>query len=354
MTTLYVDRKGVSLRADAGTLVFEEGGQRLGWVPLGPLERVVLRGDVSLQASALGALGQQGVGVVVLSGRKGTPTLLLHRPHHDARRRMAQWRAADDPARRSELALAWVTAKLEAQCAFLTERLPHEPMHRLQLRKAVDRLQHAMAALPIGAAPGQLRGHEGAAAAAYFSGLQPLFAPSLKFTGRNRRPPRDPVNAVLSLGYTLLHAEAVLQAHAAGLDPYVGFLHDLDYGRESLACDFVEPLRPVVDGLALRLFRERTLEAAHFSSVQGACLMGKAGRTRFYEAWEPVAEHLRKQLQGHAHALVRQLLPADALRPRPPPPDGVGEAWDSDAPEGPDPAPPGLEVPLPPTSDHGL
>jgi CRISPR-associated protein Cas1 len=193
-----------------------------------------------------------------------------------------------------------VTAKLEAQCAFLTERLPHEPMHRLQLRKAIDRLQHAMAALPIGATPGRLRGHEGAAAAAYFSGLQPLFAPSLKFTGRNRRPPRDPVNAVLSLGYTLLHAEAVLQAHAAGLDPYVGFLHDLDYGRESLACDFVEPLRPVVDGLALRLFRERTVEAAHFSSVQGACLMGKAGRTRFYEAWEPVAEHLRKQLQGHA------------------------------------------------------
>jgi hypothetical protein len=70
---------------------------------------------------------------------------------------------------------------------------------------------------------------------------------TLIFGGRNRRPPRDPANAVLSLGYTLLHFEAVRACYGAGLDPMIGFFHNLDFGRESLACDLVEPLRPRLD-----------------------------------------------------------------------------------------------------------
>ena len=93
----------------------------------------------------------------------------------------------------------------------------------------------------------RLRGIEGAAAAAYFQGFTRLFPPSLEFTGRNRRPPRDPVNAVLSLSYTPLHFEAVQAVCAAGLDPLIGFYHELVFGRESLASDLIEPLWPKVD-----------------------------------------------------------------------------------------------------------
>jgi len=88
-----------------------------------------------------------------------------------------------------------------------------------------------------------LRGLEGAGASAYFEGFADLLPDRLKFSGRNHRPPRDPVNAMLSLGYTLLHAEAVLALYGAGLDPFIGFHHGLDFGRESLACALVEPLR---------------------------------------------------------------------------------------------------------------
>ncbi len=126
--------------------------------------------------------------------------------------------------------------------------------------------------------------------------LSDLLPEHLKFSQRNRRPPKDPVNAVLSLGYTLLHAEAILALYGAGLDPFVGFYHTLDFGRESLACDIVEPLRVDVDRHALMLFRTEKLRQDDFSQADSACLLGKAGRSRFYAEWEPLAERLRKQL----------------------------------------------------------
>ena len=312
MTTLYVDRKGVTLRVDGGTLVFEEGGSRVACVPLGPLERVILRGDVSLQASVLGKLGQCGVGVVVLSGRKAEPALLMGRPHNDAQRRLAQWRRAQDENFRLMVARDLISRKASAQQRLLLEWAERDLMHRYELRTAAKRVEAAAAGISSADKVATLRGIEGAAAQAYFAGLQTLFAPSLHFAGRNRRPPRDPVNATLSLGYTLLHAEAVLQTYASGLDPFVGFLHELDFGRESLACDLVEPNRVGVDRLVLRLFRDRTLEAAHFSTVQGACLLGKAGRERFYRVWESAVEGLRQALQVSCQALVRAIQAADA------------------------------------------
>jgi CRISP-associated protein Cas1 len=167
---------------------------------------------------------------------------------------------------------------------------------RYLLTVALRRVESAIACVDAQPSIAALRGLEGAAAAAYFGGFADLLPPALKFAGRNRQPPRDPVNVVLSLGYTLLQAEAVLALYGAGLDPFVGFYHALDFGRESLACDVVEPLRVEVDRHALALFRGETLRAEDFTQAEGACLLGKAGRARFYAAWEPVAERLRKAL----------------------------------------------------------
>jgi CRISPR/Cas system-associated endonuclease Cas1 len=97
MTSLYVDRRGVTLKADGEALVFYENGERIGTVPLAPLSRVFLRGDVTLSSALLGKLGERGIGVVVLSGRKAVPTMLLGRPHNDAARRVAQYRCRSMP-----------------------------------------------------------------------------------------------------------------------------------------------------------------------------------------------------------------------------------------------------------------
>ena len=165
-------------------------------------------------------------------------------------------------------------------------------------------------------------GFEGAAAAAYFEGFRALFAPSLGFEGRRRRPPKDPVNACLSLGYTLLHSDAVFACHAAGLDPLLGLYHEPAFGRESLASDAMEPLRPHVDQWVWQMFRTRTLTPAAFHSDKGAVLLGKSGRQRFYEQFEPLGRSLRTVLRRQLGKAARQfeakgrsILPEEAAKP---------------------------------------
>lgn len=296
MTSLYVDRRGVTLKADGEALVFYENGERVGTVPLAPLARVFLRGDVTLSSSLLGKLGEHGIGVVVLSGRKAEPSMLLARPHNDAARRVAQYRLSQDAEFCLRFARNVVAAKLRSQAAFLAERRDEDPRSRYVLTHSLRRLENVIASVTEQTSAGSLRGVEGAGAAAYFEGFGDLLPERLGFKTRNRRPPRDPVNAALSLGYTLLHAEAVMALYGAGFDPFIGFYHALDFGRESLACDVVEPLRVEVDRHMLGLFRNERLRADDFSIVDGACLLGKAGRARFYAEWEPLAERLRKKL----------------------------------------------------------
>ena len=147
MTSLDVDRRGVTLKADAEALVFYESGERVGTVPLAPLARVFLRGGVTLSSSLLGKLGERGIGVVVLSGRKAEPTLLLGRPHNDAARRVAQYRLSQDAEFCLCFARSTVGAKLRSQAAFLAERRDAEPHSRYLLTHSLRRLDNAIAAV---------------------------------------------------------------------------------------------------------------------------------------------------------------------------------------------------------------
>jgi CRISP-associated protein Cas1 len=305
MTSLFVDRKGVELTLDGDVIVFRLAGERIGTVPLAPLTRVYLRGDVQLQSSVLGRLGERGIGVVVLSGRLGKPTLLLSTPHNDAQRRIAQLQLAQDLAFCLSAARVWVTEKLTAQRRLLELHRDHDFGQRYELTQRVHAIDSALAACAMASNCATLRGVEGSAAAAFFAGFAAILPGALSFHGRNRRPPRDPVNALLSLSYTLLHSEAVLATYGAGLDPFVGFYHAIDFGRESLACDLVEPLRPLADEFVLGLFRSETLRADHFSQTHDGCLLGKAGRARYYEAAELLLEQCRRALERSAGALVR-------------------------------------------------
>lgn len=296
MTSLYVDRRGVELKADGEALVFTENGERIGTVPLQPLTRVFLRGDVKLTASLLGKLGEHGIGVVVLSGRKGTPSLLLGRPHNDAARRIAQYRLSLDETYCLGFSRSIVATKINGQLAFIRERLQSDAMHRYPLSNCEKRLAGMIDQIDKQRSISSLRGLEGAAAATYFEALAEILPESLHFHGRNRNPPRDPVNATLSLTYTMLHAETVLALYGTGLDPFIGFYHSLNFGRESLACDVMEALRPQADRFVLSLFRQGTLSNDDFSKTDGACLLGKAGRSRYYAAYETQAEVFRRQL----------------------------------------------------------
>lgn len=307
MASLYVDRKGTSIKLSGEALVFYENEERVGTVPLAPIDHIYLRGDVTLQASLLAKLGEQNVGVICLSGRKNTPTLLLPSPHNDAERRMKQYELAQNEVFCLAFAQKVVLLKLQTQIVWLTQAAEKRSDKKLTLLTAKENLRLLQEKIADQTTLAALRGIEGRAAAIYFSALSAYLPSSLHFEGRNRRPPKDPFNAVLSLAYTLLHSEAVLASYGAGLDPYIGFYHSLDYGRESLACDLIETLRPLVDNWLLGCFRQEVLRVEHFSHTQEGCFLGKTGRVNFYQAYEKQIQQWRKMLTESCFDLVKVL-----------------------------------------------
>ncbi len=127
---------------------------------------------------------------------------------------------------------------------------------------------------------------------------------SLNFKGRNKRPPTDPCNSLMSLTYTLLYKEASKALFAAGLDPSIGFYHQASYNRQSLACDLVELLRAKADIWLISLLKKQTLRHDHFNyEANGACYFSKTGRLLYFPAYEKQAKKWRKLLKVYASAL---------------------------------------------------
>jgi CRISPR-associated protein Cas1 len=322
MGTLYIDRKEIEVRADGKALAFYANGEREGLVPIGPLKRVVIVGDVALRASALHRLAEEGVPVVFLSGKRQAFRARLHgRLHNNALLRLRQYEQSRAPFART-FAVELVSRKLEGQRVLLLEAAGERPGDRTPLLRAAGVLERVLEKIRHDT-PGleTLRGLEGGAAASYFKALPVLFPDSLGFTGRNRRPPEDPVNALLSLTYTLVHYEAVREMEVIGLDPCVGFLHEFDYGRESLACDLVEPRRPLVDRWVWELSRTRQFTARDFSTddERPGCYLKKGARARFYPLYEEWAGTWRSTLVAEVEALARRILDGqDAVPDREP------------------------------------
>jgi CRISPR-associated protein Cas1 len=315
MATLYLDRKDLELRHEGQHLCLYENGTRRGTVPMQQVERIVMRGRATVTTGALGLLAEAGVALLVLSGRQGRSAAILQgRLHGDTRRRIAQYGWYADEQARIPWARRLVALKLRSQRVFLQKLLQARPDHRGMLQASARQIGEALSGLltadETALSPARLNGIEGAAAAAYFAAFTRVFPPSLNFTGRNRRPPRDPVNAALSLGYTLLHFEAVQACYLNGLDPYVGFYHEPAHRRESLAADLIEPLRVHIDRWVWRLFADRELRAEDFVHDNGACLLKKEGRALFYARYETQAPPLRRLLRRYGLVVVRRLLEA--------------------------------------------
>lgn len=311
MGTLLLDRADLEVRMDGQALALYQQGARYSNVPLKLLERVIIQGrQTRLDAEVLSRLAEAGTSVLVLSPRQSRRIALVLGPrHNEAAVRIAQTGRLSDESFCSRWSRDLVRAKVSRQVRFLRKARRSRPDARKALTDGIQTLSDSLGRLETGPEPAipPLRGLEGAAARAYFTALRSLFPPALGFSGRNRRPPRDPVNACLSLAYTLLHFDAVRAAQIAGLDPLIGFYHRPAIGRESLACDLVEPLRPLADEWVWGLFRKEILTADHFSLHGQGCQLGKAGRRHFYAHWETAAPLHRRWLRQRCARLARTL-----------------------------------------------
>lgn len=305
MSTLYIDRKNLRMTVENQTLVFYESGKRTATMPLNVLERICIKGNLELDAHTLGKLGENSIGILVLSGRQQRPTIMLPNWKLDGRRRSIQYAQAAHYPTALNIAKNLVTEKLNRQLQFLQytdANYPDSAAHRYHHCQQIIQI---LRQIPDIRNMDTLRGLEGAAAARYFNAWQSFLPKSLKFSGRNRRPPKDPLNSILSLGYTLLHFEIVKHIHLCGLDPYIGFYHSPVHGRESLACDLLEPIRPQYDQWAISLFQKHTLSPQDFShtTAQG-CMLRKKGRLTYYSAYEQNA----KTWRPYIHQSCRKLL----------------------------------------------
>ncbi|MDQ0467291.1 type I-C CRISPR-associated endonuclease Cas1c [Labrys wisconsinensis] len=294
LNTLYVTTEGAALRKDGENLVAEVEGVERARVPFHMLGSVVVFGGIFVSPPLIQALAPAGVSIVLLD-RAGRFQARVEGPvSGNVLLRRAQYRAADQP---DEIVRSLVSAKVADQRAVLQRALRDygEEMageQRGRIEDAVERLARILRRVALTDAGAEaLRGTEGEAAQAYFAVFGDLVRapdPQIRFLGRSRRPPLDPVNALLSFLYTLLTHDCRSAAEGVGLDPAVGFLHRDRPGRPSLALDLMEEMRPIMaDRLALSLINRRQLRARDFETRDGgAVLLTDEGRRTVLSAWQ--------------------------------------------------------------------
>jgi len=288
MSTIYVVEAGARLEKEHGRLLVTLNDEVLLRVPITRVSRVVLVGRAGATTAALHALLEAGIPLLLISrGGKLLGQLAPPMPGNLLLRR-AQYARDDDGAFGLRLARAIVTGKLRNQRT-LAGRLARRDESGIKNDESGLKGEGVGAALTaaIGRAAAAadadtLRGIEGQAARLYFAAYRAAFDPAWGFVDRNRRPPRDPINALLSLGYTLLTQNMMTALEVVGLDPYLGYFHSEQYGRPALALDLVEEFRaPVVDSLTLWLTSRRILTPDDFrpDEAGGVALTDAALRT---------------------------------------------------------------------------
>lgn len=289
-----------------GRLAFSAEGQ--GPVRLDPaaLTTVLCYGAVGVTDEAMQMLFKNEVHVAFLtpSGSSCRGRLVRSDPSSTGLR-VLQHAATNDPAFRLATAAHWVGRKVQSQ---LTAARHYQRHGVAGAGAAMAALRRAAAAVPAAASVAQLRGVEGSASAAWFGLLGGVFTDPWSFPGRTRRPPTDPVNALLSLGYTWLQARAVARCEAAGLEVYLGTLHEYRPGRASLACDVVEPLRvPAVDRWAGPYLQRGSLTPDEFVQQEdGGFRLKPEAFGRTLKEWEShwLNEGPAEQLEQEVETLV--------------------------------------------------
>ncbi len=293
LNTLYVTTADSYLSLDGETIAVLQGDTNLGRIPLHNLEGIVYFGYKGASPALMAACAENEIGLCFLSpsgrflARSSGPT----RGNVVLRETQVIWSC--DPFRSAELGRMFLSGKIY-NCRWVLERTLRDHSLRVdetRIRNAIDRQKEALAALGNDCSADGLMGVEGSAAKAYFGAFDEMILRNkadFSFDGRNRRPPLDPVNAMLSLCYTLLANETASALETVGLDPCIGFMHQVRPGRKSLALDLLEELRaPVADRFVLSLINLGTITPEDFQTKEdGAVLLKDDARQKFLAAWQ--------------------------------------------------------------------
>lgn len=310
MSTVFIDRKDIEIKIDGNAINFYSKGEREGSLPLAPLKRIVIIGSAKIETSVLHKLLDNGISVLFLTGKLRYAGILSGALHNNGLLRIKQYeKSLSDFS--INFAKEIIKRKITYQMDFIREIKEIKPALTMQVDRTSEILDNAIKKIDKSCSTLEtLRGIEGSASSVYFMTYCRIFPDSLKFNKRVKRPPKDPVNAMLSLCYTLLHYEIVREIQLIGLDPTIGFYHQFEYGRESLACDLVELFRVSVDKFVYEIFKEKHLKSRDFmreTESQGVYLK-KSGRKNFYPLYEQWAQIHRPIWREEVQNLARRIL----------------------------------------------
>lgn len=318
---IVAQRDGVRIGIVGQSLRFtDRDGETVKDMPTAGIESLAIVGNVQASTQALHLLASRGVPVVYMTAAGRTIAVLDPLGPTAAAVRRAQVRRFDDPAACLDLARALTTAKITNQRTLLLRNAADLP------RSVADDMADQAKRAAEAASLDSILGHEGTAARHYFKWFPAMIKDErlrarFESTGRKRRPPPDPVNAVLSFGYAMLVHECTSALRLASIDPAIGAFHQARPGKPAMALDLMEPFRPLIaDSVALNLFNRDELRPGHFIDTAAGCSMTDHGRRAFFDAWgrrmatvvtHPVFEYRledRRMLMLHARLIAAWLL----------------------------------------------
>lgn len=292
-TPLYVQTQGAFVGKRGESLVVRADGAELTRAGLKDVSQLVLCGNVQVSTQTMHLLCEADIPVVMLSS--GRFYGIAHgQSLRNAYDRAAQFHAAADPSRCLAFARALVRDKTSNQRTQLRRNASSSPSLDRALRDLDEMIDRAGRVDAIDV----LLGIEGNSARCYFSPYAQMLKPrdfdaTWDFNSRNRRPPKDPVNAMLSFVYALLAKECTVALLAEGFDPYWGLYHRPRHGRPAPALDLMEPLRPVVaDSVVITAINTCMVRSAHFTRAASGCAMNEAGRKGLLRAYEARLDQL--------------------------------------------------------------
>jgi len=327
LNTLYVTTEESYLSLDGENIVVWKDGKRLGRFPLHVLNNVVYFGYKGASPQLLGACAKRNIGFSFFSGHGRFRARIAGESQGNVLLRKTQYRVSDDDESACGIARNFIVGKIY-NARWVLERLLRD--HPLQVDvEAVSAASSDLANFTMAASESDnldtLRGIEGSAARSYFGVFDQMVLSNKEFfafDGRSRRPPKDPVNALLSFAYVMLINDCASALEGAGLDSYVGFMHQDRPGRKSLALDLVEELRSVfADRVVLNCINNRKIQPKHFEEREtGECLLTEEGRKVFIDAWQSKKReelrhpYLKEKVQWGLLPHVQSLLLARCLR----------------------------------------
>ncbi|MBW4616484.1 MAG: type I-D CRISPR-associated endonuclease Cas1d [Desmonostoc vinosum HA7617-LM4] len=257
-------------------------------VPLIKIDGLVVMGRASISPAAIAELINQKIPLTFLTTTGKYIARLEPEMSKNIFLRSAQWKAAGESAQAIHVTQGFVRGKLKNYRYALSQAQRRYP--ELNLNAGITQISRAIASIDQATSIDSIRGLEGAGSAAYFGCFNQLIrVDNFNFTTRNRRPPVDPVNSLLSLGYSLLRHDVQGALNIVGFDPYLGYLHTERYGRPSLALDLMEEFRPlIVDAVVLTAINRRMLAPKDFiiEPVSGAVSLTKEGLHIFLRLYQ--------------------------------------------------------------------